>query len=98
MRYLVDWWGATGELVLEDTRYENEGSGTNMELARVSGSGTVFLNRAGDGSDIDNTGCTILTTFRSSERLLCFSDHMEICFSGRIGLRSTSSPFATAIF
>ncbi len=60
MRYLVLWWAATGALVLEDTHYENEGAGTNMERARFDGTGTVYLNRSGDGSDCDNSGCTVL--------------------------------------
>ncbi len=56
MRYLVLWWGGSGQLVLEDVHYENEGSGTNMELAKIDGgSGNCYLNRAGTGSDIDTT-------------------------------------------
>lgn len=60
MRYLVRWWGATGKLVLEDIGYENEGSGSGMTLAKTGGSGTVYLNRIGDETVVDNDGCTIV--------------------------------------
>lgn len=60
MRYLFEWWAASGKLVVEDLHYENEGVGTNMTLGKVGGSGTVYMNRSGTSAALDNSGCTII--------------------------------------
>jgi len=60
LKYLVFWWAASGRLLLEDLSWSDEGSGSGMELAKVSGSGTVYMNRVGPESNVDNSGCTIV--------------------------------------
>lgn len=62
MAYLVNWWGASGRLILEDCTVQNEGAGTGLNKVAKADGGTVYLNRSGtQAAALDVSGTPLPT-------------------------------------
>lgn len=58
MKYLVQTGGGT--VILEDCAIVDEASGSGSKLASCGSGTTIYMNRSGDGTNIDNNGGKIL--------------------------------------